>query len=439
MSKRAPGPNAIVFIFITVMINMIGFGIIMPVMPQLIMDVSGEDLSHAAKWGGILSFSYAIMQFFMMPVMGGLSDRFGRRPVILGSLAAYSTDFLLMAIAPTIGFLLIARVLAGAFSATFSTANAFIADISPPEKRAANFGLMGAAFGLGFIIGPGIGGILGDEIGPRAPFFAVATLGLINLVYGYFFLPETLNPAHRRRFEWKRANAFGNFLQFRHYPVLLPIALTIFLYQLAHWTFPSVWAYYAEERFRWSPADIGYSLMAVGLAAAIVQGGLTRVIIPMIGERSAAFAGLVIAIFCYLGYGLATEGWMVYALIPIGALGGFTLPALQGIMSRTLPPNAQGELQGAIASIAGLSMIIGPYMMTQIFAAFIKPGVPYTIGDVAVLPDGAPFYFPGAPFLLAALLTALALIPLGNAVGHIVRSRTETPTPPAADVLDTTA
>jgi DHA1 family tetracycline resistance protein-like MFS transporter len=424
MNKRAPRANAIAFIFITVMINMIGFGIIMPVMPQLIMDVTGEDLSHAAQWGGILSLTYAVMQFFMMPVMGGLSDRFGRRPVILGSLAAYSIDFLLMAIAPSIGFLLIARILAGAFAATFSTANAFIADISPPEKRAANFGLMGAAFGLGFIIGPGIGGLLGDEIGPRAPFFAVAALGMINFVYGWFFLPETLAAEHRRRFEWKRANTLGNFLHFRHYPVLLPIALTIFLYQLAHWTFPSVWAYYAEERFRWSPADIGYSLMAVGLAAAIVQGGLTRIVVPKIGERAAAFTGLVIAIVCYFGYAFATEGWMVYALIPIGALGGFTLPALQGIMSRTLPANAQGELQGAIASIAGLSMIVGPYTMTQIFAAFIKPGVPFSIGDAVILPGGAPFYFPGAPFVVAAVLTAIGLIPLGNAVAHITRPRT---------------
>lgn len=423
MSKRAAGANAFALIFITVMINMIGFGIIIPVMPKLIMNVTGEDLSHAAQWGGILSLSYAVMQFFMMPVMGALSDRFGRRPIILGSLLAYSVDFLLMALAPTIAFLLIARVLAGAFSATFSTANAFIADISPPEKRAANFGLMGAAFGLGFIIGPGLGGILGDEFGPRAPFYAVAALGFINFVGGVFFLPESLAPENRRRFEWRRANAFGNFLHFRQYPVILPIALCIFLYQLSHWTFPSVWAYYAEERFHWSPADIGYSLMAVGLMAAIVQGGLTRIIIPKFGERAAAFAGITIGIVAYLGYGLATKGWMIYALIPIGALAGFTLPALQGIMSRTLPANAQGELQGAIASIAGLSMIIGPYVMTQVFAAFIKPHSPFYVGDFLVLPQGAPFYFPGAPFILAAILTSIGLIPLVSAIGRIRRPR----------------
>lgn len=423
--NKAPGRNAFFFIFITVLINMIGFGIIMPVMPTLIMDVTGEDLAHAAQWGGILSLAYALMQFFFSPIMGALSDRFGRRPVILGSLTAYSVDFLLMALAPTIGFLLVARLLAGAFSATFSTANAYIADISSPEKRAANFGMMGAAFGLGFIVGPAIGGILGDHFGPRAPFYAVASLGALNLVYGWLFLPETLTKENRRRFDWARANALGNFIHFRQYPVLLPIAGCIFLYQLGHWAMPSVWAYFAEERFAWTPADIGYSLMAVGLAAALVQGGVTRIIIPKIGEPAAALAGLAIAAFAYAAYGLSTEGWMIYAIIPIGAFAGLTLPALQGIMSRTAPANAQGELQGAIASIAGLSMIIGPYMMTQLFAAFVKPGAPFSVGDVVILPEGAPFYLPGAPFLLASILTLLAIVSLLAAIGKMRRTRTD--------------
>lgn len=425
MTARAPGRNAIFFVFITVLINMIGFGIIMPVMPQLIMHVTGQDLSHAAKWGGLLSLVYAATQFFMSPVMGGLSDMFGRRPVILGSLLAYSLDFFLMAVAPTIGFLLLARILAGAFAATFATANAFIADISEPEKRAANFGLIGAAFGLGFIIGPGLGGLIGDAFGPRAPFYAVTCLGLLNLVYGYFFLPETLARENRRPFDWKRANAFGNFHQFRHYPVLLPIAGCIFLYQLGHWALPSVWAYYTEERFGWSPADIGYSLMAVGLGAAIVQGGVTRYVIPKIGESAAATLGLSIAAAFYVIYGLITKGWMVYAIIPIGSLAGLTLPALNGIMSRTLPANAQGELQGAISSLSGLSMIIGPYMMTQLFAAFTKPGEPFTVGALTLLPHGAPFYFPGAPFVVGGCLTAAGLIPLMIAVNRIRRPADE--------------
>ncbi len=414
MRSRAPGPNALFFIFVTVMINMIGFGIIMPVMPQLIMEVTGEDLAHAARWGGILSLAYAVMQFFMMPVMGALSDRYGRRPVILGSLLAYSADFLLLAIAPTVFVLLIARILAGSFAATFSTANAFIADISPPEKRAQNFGLMGAAFGLGFIIGPGVGGIIGDEFGPRAPFYAVAMLGMVNFVYGVIFLPETLADENRREFEWRRANALGSFLKFREYPSILPIGAAILLYQLAHWAMPSVWAYYSEARFDWSPREIGWSLMAVGLAAAIVQGGLTRIIIPRLGERRTAILGLAIACISYACYGVIDQGWMVYVLIPFGALAGFTLPALQGIMSRTIPANAQGELQGAIGALAGLSMIFGPPVMTQVFAAFS--------GENAI------FYAPGAPFLLASVLAMLAFIPLFNAMGKIKRpAATEVP------------
>lgn len=413
MTKRNPGRNALLFIFITVLINMIGFGVIMPVMPDLIMEVTEEGRAEAARWGGLLTMAYALMQFVMMPVIGSLSDRFGRRPIILCSLCAYSLDFLLMALAPSLAALLIARILAGAFSATFSTANAYIADISPPEKRAANFGLMGAAFGLGFIIGPALGGLVGDAFGHRAPFFAVAGLGVLNLVYGLIFLPETLAPENRREFDWRRSNAIGTFRYFRQYPVILPIAAATLLYQLAHWTFPSVWAYYAGLRFGWSAKDIGVSLMAVGLASAIVQGGLSRIVIPRIGERRAAFFGAGIAIVTYAGYGLVDEGWMIYPLIAIGALGGFTTPSLQGIMSRTVPSDAQGQLQGAIGSINGVSMIIGPTMMTQIFAAFSR--------------DDAVIAFPGAPFMLASLLTATAMIPLFAAIGRVQRPRAAAP------------
>jgi DHA1 family tetracycline resistance protein-like MFS transporter len=409
MAAKALGRNALLFIFITIMLNMIGFGVIIPVMPELVMDVTGRDLAHAAQWGGVLSLAYAVMQFFMMPVMGSLSDRYGRRPVILVSLAAYSVDFLLMALAPTITLLLAARILSGSFAATFSTANAYIADISPPEKRAQNFGLMGAAFGLGFIIGPAVGGVIGEEFGHRAPFFAVAALGLVNLIYGWFFLPETLAAENRRKFQWSRANPFGSFRHFARYPVILPISLAIFLFNLAHWTFPSVWAYFAGERFGWSARQIGFSLMAVGLASAIVQGGLTRIVIPALGERRAAFFGFGVAIATYAGYGLATEGWQVYLLIAVGSLAGFIAPSLQGIMSRTVPADAQGQLQGTIGSINGVSMIIGPVLMTQTFAAFSR--------------KEALFYFPGAPFLLASLLTIVALIPLFAAIGRIRRPK----------------
>ena len=418
---RKPGRFALIFIFITVMLNMIGLGVIMPVMPQLIMHVTGEDLSHAAQWGGYLTLAYAFMQFLMMPVLGGLSDRYGRRPILLVSMAAYAFDFFVMAIAPHIAIILAARLVAGAFAATFSTANAYIADITPPEKRAANFGLIGAAFGLGFIIGPGLGGVIGEHFGPRAPFYFVSIIGAINFLYGYLVLPETLSPDHRRPFDWKRANAFGNFKQFTHYPVILPIASVMFISQVAHWTYASVWAYYAEEKFHWTPALIGMSLMFVGFMAALVQGGLTRVVIPKIGERASAIIGMTITMTAYLGFAFASRGWMVYAIIAISALGGLAQPSLQGIMSRTIPANAQGELQGAIAAVMSISMVIGPMLMTQIFSAFSAPHKPYAIGDLVIFPHGAPFYFPGAPFVFSSLLEMCAIVLLFFAFGLIQR------------------
>lgn len=432
MGEASFSRNALAFIFITVLINMTGFGVIVPVMPDLIMEITGEGRAYAAQWGGILSVVYAAMQFVMSPILGALSDRYGRRPVILGSLIAYSFDFLLLALAPNLFVLVLARVLSGAFSATFTTANAYIADIAPPEKRAANFGLMGAAFGLGFIVGPLIGGLVGETYGPRAPFYLVAALGLINFVYGSIFLPETLKLENRRAFDWRRANMFGSLAQFRRYPEVLPVALSVFLFQIGHWSFPSVWAYYAGEKFAWGAKEIAYSLAAVGLAAAIVQGGLTRVITPRLGERGAAFMSLSVATLVYGFYGVIDEGWMVYALIPIGAFAGLTIPSLQGVMSRALPPDAQGELQGAVAGVTGLSMIIGPYVMTQTFAAFAAPGSPVTLGPVTIAAEGAPIYLPGAPFFLAALLAALALANLIVGVRDAPNSPSSSGEAPAA-------
>lgn len=420
---KAPGKFALAFIFITVTLNMIGFGVIIPVMPQLIMDVTGENLSNAAQWGGYLSLVYALMQFVMMPIIGGLSDRFGRRPVLLISMAAYAFDFFIMAIAPVIGVIVAARVLAGAFAATFSTANAYVADISPPEKRAANFGLMGAAFGLGFIIGPGIGGVLGDQFGPRAPFYFVAALGAINFLFGLIVLPETLGKESRRPFEWRRANAFGSFRQFARYPIMLPIAGVLFLSQLAHWTYPSVWSYYAAEKFSWTPDLIGASLMFVGLTSAIVQGGVTRIAVPRFGERATAIFAMSVTAIAYLGFAFANAGWMVYAIIAFSALGGLAQPSLQGIMSRTMPADAQGELQGAIGAVASISMILGPPIMTQIFAAFSAPNQPFVVAGVTLLSNGAPFYFPGAPFVFSSVLEVFALVILFLAFRRIVRPR----------------
>ena len=408
------------------MINMIGLGVIMPVMPDLIMQVTGEDLSHAAKWGGYLTLTYALMQFIMMPIIGGLSDRFGRRPVILASLAAYSLDFFVMAVAPTITIILIARLVAGAFAATFSTANAYIADITPPEKRAANFGLMGAAFGLGFIIGPVIGGLLGEHVGTRAPFYFVSALGASNFLFGFFALKETLPKERRRKFEWKRANAFGNLKQFAQYPIMLPIAGVLFLAQLAHWAYPSIWAYFATERFDWNTAEIAWSLAYVGIMAAIVQGGLIRFIIPRFGERASALFAVSTTFLSYIALAFADAGWMVYAIITFSALGGLAQPALQGIMSRTMPADAQGELQGAVAAVMSLSMVISPWVMTQMFSAFIAPDEPYTLLGMTILPNGAPFYFPGAPFIFSAALEIAALAILFLAFRQIRRPREAT-------------
>lgn len=420
-------PTALIFIFLTVLLNMIGLGVIMPVMPQLIMEVTGENLAHAAKWGGYLTFVYALMQFIMMPIMGGLSDRFGRRPVLLISLAAYSFDFLVMAIAPTMVIIAAARLVAGAFAATFSTANAYIADISPPEKRAANFGLIGAAFGLGFIIGPAIGGFLGENYGARSPFYFVAFVGALNFIFGYFVLPETLPAENRRKFEWRRANALGNFKQFAKYPVMLPIAGVLFLSQLAHWAYPSIWAYYATEKFSWSPGEVAASLSFVGFTAALVQGGLTRVVIPKIGEKISATFAMTVTMLAYIAFAFADRGWMVYLIILISSLGGLAQPALQGIMSRTMPANAQGELQGAVAAIMSISMVISPWLMTQIFAAFSAPGEAVTMFGITLFSEGAPFYFPGAPFIFSAAMEILAIAVLFIAFQSIRRPREEVP------------
>jgi len=428
MTRRA-GASSLIFIFITVLLNMIGVGVIMPVMPQLIIEVTGEDLAHAARWGGTLTFVYALMQFVMMPIIGGLSDRFGRRPVLLVSLFAYSVDFLVMALAPTIMMIAVARTAAGAFAATFSTANAYIADISPPEKRAANFGLVGAAFGLGFIIGPAIGGVLGEAYGPRAPFFFVAAIGALNFLFGLFVLPETLAPENKRKFEWRRANAVGSFHQFAKYPVMLPIAIVLFIAQIAHWSYPAVWAYYAIEKFGWSELEIAASLSFVGLMAAAVQGGLTRVVIPMLGERSTALFAMSVTLVSYVAFAFAEAVWLVYGLIALSALGGLAQPALQGVMSRTMPANAQGELQGAVAAVMSIAMVISPWLMTQIFAAFSAPGEPVSAFGITLLENGAPFYFPGAPFIISALLEAVAIGFLFFAFTRIRRPREEAPAP----------
>ncbi|MEM8935141.1 MAG: MFS transporter, partial [Pseudomonadota bacterium] len=271
------------------------------------------------------------------------------------------------------------------------------------------------------------GGILGEQFGPRAPFYFVACIGAVNLCFGAFVLPETLAPENRRKFEWKRANAFGSFLQFRHYPIMLPIAGVLFLSGLAQWTYPSVWSYYADEKFGWTPGLIGISLMVVGLGAAVVQAGLIRLIIPRLGERRTAIFAMLVSAACYLAFSLAQSAPVVFVLIIISALGGLAQPALQGLMSRTMPANAQGELQGAVGALNSLTMVIGPLLVTQIFAVFSKPGEPFKVGSITVLETGAPYYFPGAPFVFASVLQCLAIVILFRAFRHMRPKADATP------------
>jgi len=396
MSARAPGKHAIYFIFITVLIDMIGFGLIIPVMPDLIRELTGLEANESVLLGMLLIVSYASMQFICAPIIGGLSDRFGRKPVLLAALAGFAIDYTIMGFAPVFWLLLAGRLLAGVFGASYSTANAFIADITPPEQRAGRFGMIGAAFGLGFTFGPLLGGYLGDWFGPRAPFLAAAALAGMNFVYGLIVLPESLAPENRRRFDWKRANPFGALMQMRKYPAVLGLMAAVFLMLVGHSVFPATWSYYASFRYGWDSGDIGLSLMVVGISSAVVMGGLTRIIVPKIGEWRAIWFALGLGIFSYAAYGLAGLGWMVYPIIIIGALGGIGQPSLQGVMSRIIPPNAQGELQGAMTGLQSLSMIMGPLAMSPLFNFFSS--------------DRAPVFLPGAAFFLASALTALAIL-----------------------------
>lgn len=335
------------------------------------------------------------MQFLCAPIVGGISDRIGRRPVLLGSLFGFAIDYLFLVFAPTIWWLFAGRIIAGILGACFTTAGAYIADISTAENRAQNFGIIGAAFGLGFIIGPSIGGLLGD-FGERVPFMVAGGLTLLNWLYGFFILPESLEPENRRKFEWKRANPLGTLKSLWKYPVIagLLVALT-FVYIAAH-AVQSNWSYYTMEKFDWSSGKIGVSLAVIGFAFALVQGVLIRKIIPALGQIRSVYFGLAFYALGFLLFAFSTQGWMMYAFTLVYCLGGIAGPAMQGVMSGVVPPNAQGELQGGFTSLMSLTSIFGPLLMTHLFAFFTKPG-----GDI---------YFPGASMLLGALLTVISVI-----------------------------
>jgi DHA1 family tetracycline resistance protein-like MFS transporter len=386
---------ALVFILITVTLDAIGIGLIFPVMPDLIESVTGGSLSQAAVWGGLLATSFAVMQFLFGPIIGSLSDRFGRRPVLLLSLLIMSLDYLVMAVAPTIWLLLAARIVAGITAATYSTATAYIADITPPEKRGARFGLIGACFGVGFVAGPLIGGLLA-AVDLHAPFYAAAALALANLIFGYFVLPETVTDATRRPFSLARANPLGALRAVSRLPGVRRVLICFLILGIAMNVYPAIWAYYGQARFGWDTTMVGISLAVYGISFAVGQAVLVGPLIKRFGEHRAAHFGMWVDVATLFALGIVTSGVGALIITPITALGGVVTPALQSLASRSAPADAQGELQGVLASLNAIAMITSPLIMTTTFSAFTSPG--------------APVFSPGAPFLLASALMVLCLI-----------------------------
>ncbi len=400
MSARKP---ALGFIVVTLFLDILGLGLIIPILPRLVESFVGNDPVQAAFYVGGLTATYALMQFFFAPIMGSVSDRYGRRAVLLVTLAGQVLDYVLLAFAPTLWWFFVGRVLAGIGGASIGTAAAYIADVSPPEKRAQNFGLIGMSFGLGFIAGPLMSAVLGTVQLPwlgldplRTPFIVAGLFTLLNAVWGVFFVPESLAPENRRPFSWSRANPFGTLRYLSRYPVVLGLALVWLIIGIAQRSLESTWVLYTEYRFHWGVRETGFSLAMVGLTAAVVQGGLVRKLMPKLGERRALLIALVTSVFTYAAYGFASEGWMVFPVLAVGAFGGLAGPATQGLMSRAVPANEQGMLQGGILGVGSLTSIIGPPVATNLFGFFIS--------------SRAPFALPGAAFFLASLLTVFALL-----------------------------
>jgi DHA1 family tetracycline resistance protein-like MFS transporter len=391
MSSRLP----IIFIVATVAIDAMGIGLIMPVMPDLLREVDGGNLSDAAIWGGILATTFAAMQFLFGPVVGSLSDRYGRKPILVFSLVIMAFDYVLMAFAGTIWLLLIGRIIGGITASTHATAAAYISDVSKPEEKAANFGLIGAGFGIGFVFGPVIGGLLA-EFGTRAPFWAAAVLALSNAIFGWYVLKESVTDANRRAFDWKRANPFGAFKSIGSFPGLGALLLVYFFYQVSSVVYPAVWSFFTAERFAWSPGFIGLSLAIFGISFALVQGLLVAPSIKLMGHRKTVIVGLILEAAALALIAVIWSGNVLLWCIPFAALGAIGMPALQGIMSRRVSDDAQGELQGVLTSVNSLAAIIAPLVLTRSFAYFTEPD--------------APIYLPGAPFIIAAALMLISVV-----------------------------
>jgi MFS transporter, DHA1 family, tetracycline resistance protein len=390
-----PRPQpAVIFIFITLFLDVFGIGVVVPVLPKLVEQMQGgnvEGASHAVGWLGAL---YALMQFLLSPMLGSLSDQYGRRPVILVSLLGSALDYLLLAWAPSLGWLILGRIISGVTAANFSAASAYIADVTPPEKRAAGFGMIGAAFGLGFIVGPLVGGLLGEH-GLRLPFLVAAGITALNWLYGVFVLPESLAKENRRAFSWRAANPLRSLAALARWPVVAGLAGSQFLMNLAHNIYPSLWVLYTGFRYGWSPNTVGWSLCLVGLTSAVVQGALAGRMIGWMGERNAVLVGLGVMAVAMTAYGLATAGWMIFVIILLGAVGGIGGPAEQSLISQAVPADEQGAVQGALNSLASVAGIIGPVLWTSIFAASLG--------------KGGMIHFPGLAFVLAGVTSLLAL------------------------------
>lgn len=391
MQSRLP----FIVVMSTIMIDAMGIGLIMPVMPDLIGEILGEGVSQAAVWGGALAFTYAAMQFLCGPTLGNISDRFGRRPVLITSLVVLGIDYVLLAVAQSIWLLFLARLMAGIAGATYSTASAYLADSSSKEDRAANFGLVGAAFGIGFVLGPLLGGMLG-EFGTRAPFIAAAGLALGNACLAWFALPETLKPENRRAFDWRRGNPLKALMRLRGIPAIGMLVAVEFFYVLSTHVYPVIWSYFATLQFGWSPGMIGVSLGAYGILTALILGLLIRWVLKWLGEMRTAQAGLVINVVALVLVGVNQSGILVFVLMPIITLGAIAGPAIHGMMANRISDSEQGELQGVLTSIAGISAVLSPPLSAATFWAFTN--------------ENAPVFLPGAPFLVSALLAAGALV-----------------------------
>lgn len=384
--------KALTFIFITLLIDCTGIGIIIPVIPGIIQEITHCTINEASTYGGFLLLAYACMQFLFSPVLGGISDRYGRRPVLLISLLGLGLDYIILALANSLWMLYAGRIFAGICGASFTTASAYIADVSNEENRSKNFGLLGAAFGLGFILGPVLGSAL-SSLGLRAPFYGAAILSLINFFFGLFILPESLSKENRRKFDIKRANPFGAFVHLKKYKSMYGLLAAMFLVYIAGNAVQSTWNYYTMYKFKWDEQLVGYSLAFIGVAVALVQGGLIRIIIPKIGQKKAVLYGMLLYALGLVLFSIAWEGWMMFVFLIPYAIAGIAGPAIQSLLSSKIPSNEQGELQGTITSLISITMIIGPALMTNLFYFFSSPD--------------AEIYFPGAPYLAGAIFTLI--------------------------------